>query len=86
MTLRTQLQALGVKDALRYRTHDFRRGHAKDLVAAGASLREILNAGEWRSAAFLSYLDKDELECDATLEAHVALDAVNESSDEEADR
>ena len=46
----------------------------------------ILNAGEWRSAAFLSYLDKDELECDATLEAHVELDAVNESSDEEADR
>ena len=80
-TLRTWLQELGVPDAGNYRIHDFRRGHARDLVRAGATLFEILTAGEWRSASFLAYLDKVELECEATLEAH-----LNESSDEECER
>ena len=35
----------------------------------------------WRSAAFLTYLDKDELECDGTLVAH-----LGESSDEECEQ
>jgi len=81
--LRMQLQALGVKDALKYRTHDFRRGHAKDLAKAGSTLREILDAGEWKSASFLQYLDKDELECDAVAEAHWQA-CIDESSDEDA--
>ena len=45
---------IGVKDAALYRTHDLRRGHALDLQQRGGSLREILEAGEWRSPAFLS--------------------------------
>jgi hypothetical protein len=79
--LRRWLTCLGVPDATKYRTHDIRRGHARDLQLAGSSLMEILKAGEWRSAAFLAYLDKGELECSATLEAH-----LNESSDEEVER
>ena len=79
--LRSWLKVMGVKDASFYRTHDFRRGHARDMLRAGARLHEILRAGEWRSAAFLKYLDKVELECEATL-----LDHVNESSDEEVER
>ena len=72
---------MGVKDASFHRTHDFRRDHVRDMMRAGARLHEILRAGEWRSAAFLKYLDKVELECEATL-----LDHVNESSDEEVER
>ena len=40
------------------RTHDWRRGHARDLQRGGARLWEILQAGDWKSPAFLSYLDE----------------------------
>ena len=57
ITLRSMLATLGVPGAMEYRTHDLRRGHAKDLQISGASLWTILRAGEWRSPAFLTYLD-----------------------------
>ena len=60
--LRGWLNAMGVKDSFKYRTHDLRRGHARDMMRAGSRLCEILRAGEWRSAAFLTYLDSVELE------------------------
>ena len=63
------------KDSGIYRCHDLRRGHAKDLVESGASLVEILAAGQWRSPAFLKYLDLRTLERDAVLAA-----CVDESS------
>ena len=78
--LRHWLSALGIQDANKYRTHDIRRGHARDLQRAGSSLWQILQAGEWRSAAFLAYMDKQELECAATLDAH-----IDESSDDEVE-
>ena len=77
--LRHRLNDLGVAGALTYRTHDFRRGHARDLQHNGASLREILNAGEWRSPAFLTYLDIEQLEQDFVVEAH-----LDESSEDES--
>ena len=43
-------------------------------------LHKILEAGEWRSPAFLDYLDTNELEADAVVEAH-----MDESSGEEMD-
>ena len=61
-----------VPEAKFYRTHDLRRGHARDLQKSGSSLVEILQAGEWRSPAFLTYLDKAQLETDAVIEAHLA--------------
>ena len=67
-----------IPEARFYRTHDLRRGHARDLQKNGASLAEILEAGQWCSPAFLAYLDKDQLEMDAVVEAHLA-----ESSEEE---
>ena len=70
--LRELLANLGVTNASRYRTHDLRRGHARDLQANGSTLREILNAGDWRSPAFLTYLDVNQLEEDAIMEAHIA--------------
>jgi hypothetical protein len=79
--LRRILARLGVVDAPLYGTHDFRRGHAKDLVENGATIAEILSAGQWRSPAFLQYQDIADLERDAVAEAH-----MDESSDEEVDR
>ena len=61
--------------ACNYRCHDLRRGHAKDLAGSGASLVEILNAGQWRSPTFLAYLDIKSLQRDAVLAA-----CVDESS------
>ena len=57
-----------------------RRGHADDLRASGATLYEILTAGQWRSPAFLTYLDIHTLEADAVLQAH-----MDESSSDEDD-
>jgi hypothetical protein len=75
-TLRRMLLDIGVADARLYRTHDLRRGHARDMQEDGSTLVEILRAGEWRSPAFLQYLDIDQLEGDAAMEAH-----LNDSSD-----
>lgn len=77
-TLRAYLRAIGIENAPNYRTHDLRRGHAQDLKENGSNLHQILSAGEWRSPAFLQYLNLEELEADAVLEAH-----IDESSSED---
>ena len=76
--LRDRLHKLGIPEARNYRSHDFRRGHADDLRLGGATLREILKAGEWKSPAFLDYLDIDTMEHDLVLTAH-----IDESSGDE---
>jgi len=70
--------SLGVPLAAVYRTQDFRRGHARDMQEGGRGLFEILSVGEWRSPAFMAYLDIEELEHGAVLEAH-----LDESSSDE---
>ena len=77
-TLRDMLMELQIPEANKYRTHDFRRGHAEDMRRNGATLGEILRAGDWRSPAFLFYLDKIQLDHDRTVEAH----ALGSSDDE----
>ena len=77
-TLRNCLTALGVEQAGQYRTQDFRRGHAEDLRASGAPLKAILEAGEWRSPAFMTYLNVELLESEMVLQAHY------DESDEDA--
>lgn len=77
-TLRVILEDCGLPNARAYRTHDLRRGHALDLQVSGAPLYEILAAGEWRSPAFLSYLDFHRLETDLVVQAH-----INESEGED---
>lgn len=69
--LRETLRNVGIKNASEFRCHDFRRGHALDLQLSGASLYEILDAGGWRSPAFLKYLDLEVLERDAVVQAHI---------------
>ena len=79
VALRSILKKLGVDSAEDFRTHDFRRGHTQDLVDSGAPLYAILAAGEWKSPAFLAYVDAHKLEYDAVLQAHV------DESDSEAE-
>ena len=77
-SLRARLGKLGVPNPELYRLHDFRRGHARDLLRRGRKLYEILQAGDWSSPAFLDYLDRAELEERAMVEAH-----LDEESDED---
>ena len=46
---------------------------------AGAPLYEILAAGEWRSPAFMKYIDMNQLEADVVVQAH-----LDEESDADA--
>ena len=46
-------------------THAFRRGMAQDMAAQGCQLWEILRAGGWKSAKFMTYMDEHELETGA---------------------
>lgn len=57
-----------------YGTHDFRRGHAKDLQDSGAPLAVILAAGEWKGRAVVSYMDLSQVERDVALEASMLSD------------
>ena len=68
--LRLLIDLIGVAKAKEYRTHDLRRGHGQDLVESGATLAELLAAGEWRSNAFKAYLQEECLEAGAVMDAH----------------
>ena len=57
--LRRLLVLLEEPNAQAYTLKAFRAGKATALAASGKSLGVILAAGEWRSAAFLSYVDTD---------------------------
>ena len=61
--LRRILELLKVPGASMYGTHDLRRGHAEDMRESGCTLGEILAAGQWKSSAFLSYLNEVRLRC-----------------------
>lgn len=78
--LKLYLQALGVVDAVKYRCHDLRRGHADDLFASGAPIAKVLLYGEWARPAYMKYVDDAALEARAVLQAH-----VDESSSEDED-
>jgi hypothetical protein len=78
--LRAHLTALGVENAQKYTSKAFRRGTAQEMVASGSSLAEVLAAGQWRSSAFMLYLDKAEIEEEAIF---AALDALSDDDDED---
>ena len=59
----------------------FRRSHGK-FVFGGAQLWQILEAGEWRSPAFMKYLDVHRLETDLVMQAHI--DDESESEEDVA--
>ena len=60
--LQVALEARCVPHANLYTLHTLRRGAARALVASGCSLSIILQAGSWRSSAFIAYLDATRME------------------------
>ena len=64
-----------VPNATCYGTHDFRRGHAEDMRIAGCTLADILAAGQWKSSAFLKYLNEAELDRDLAFAVATESDA-----------
>ena len=76
-TLRKYLNLLGIPNAQEYTLKAFRAGRATAMAAGGSSLGVILQAGDWRSAAFLRYLDE------TTIDTAAFLQQTLEGSDEE---
>ena len=66
------LAMLKVPESDAYTPKAFRAGKATALAAAGCSLGDILTAGEWRSAAFLAYIDETTLDEAAFLDNTIA--------------
>ena len=71
LELKRRVAAIGTSDAIHYNLHDFRRGHAQDLVESGCGLQQILGAGEWMSPAFMRYLDTVKIDKEAAVQAHI---------------
>ena len=85
-TLRSMLLQAGIPNHNSFITHSLRRGHARDIHKNGGNLKEILEAGDWRSAAFMHYMDTQMLESDSVQEARGLLsDVLHESSDDDED-
>ena len=76
--LRRLLTLSQVPAAPEYTFKAFRAGKATALAAAGKSVGTILQAGEWRSAAFLSYVDTDVVD-----QAQLLDKALGQSDEEE---
>ena len=60
--------ALGFALANSWTSHGFRRGMAQDIFDNGGSLADILRAGGWKSAAFLLYLERAQVNESAILD------------------
>ena len=69
------LEVLRVPGPKSYGTHDFTRGHAEDMRLSGCTLQEILAAGQWRSSAFIKYLNEAELDKDLAFAVAIESDA-----------
>ena len=69
--LREHLGHMGIGCASEHSLHDFRRGHARDIAAAGGTPESIKTMGEWVSPAFLKYLDISSVEAHLVVQAHI---------------
>ena len=56
-TLKAVLGKLQVVSTERYSSHCFRRGAANELKTKGSQRSTVISMGEWRSLAFLGYVD-----------------------------
>ena len=78
--LRAHLAQLNVPDAHTFTTKAFRRGTAQQMVKSRSSLGQILTAGQWSSAAFMTYLQLSEVNEEAVFEL------LDELSDDDNER
>ena len=74
--LRRGLALLGVPHAHQYTTKCFRAGHANEMAKRGFTLGFIMQMGEWKSRAVLSYIDEEAVEQNTFLSR--ALDAESD--------
>ena len=74
--IKRALTLLGVENARCFSLKAFRAGHATELAKKGTPIGQILKAGEWRSSAFLRYVDEDVV--DANSFANEILDSQDE--------
>lgn len=81
-SLKSASQKAGDPDWRLASSHGFRRGAACDLALAGKELRVILQAGDWRSAAFREYIRS--VQNDLAARAMVGLMGNTSDSDGEA--
>ena len=65
--VRRLLVLLSVPDAERFSLKAFRAGKATELARSGNALGTILAAGEWRSNAFMRYVDEDAVDSSTVL-------------------
>ena len=56
------LETLGVVNWSLYTLKSFRAGRATAMAASGDTLASILQAGEWKSSAFLNYISESEVD------------------------
>ena len=59
----------------------FRAGHATHLAACGCDIKLIMAAGEWKSRAFLEYIDADMV--DKAVFLHTTLDRSDDEDEAE---
>ena len=59
---RQLLVAAGLHQAALFTLRGFRAGKATAMLAAGKTLPHVMNAGQWRSAAALTYFDEGQID------------------------
>ena len=75
--MKRMLSLLLAPDAEKFSLKAFRAVKATELAKAGSALGSILAAGEWKSTAFMRYVDED------AVDASAVLGMVTEASDSE---
>ena len=78
-TLRNTIKCVSSANANQLSWKAFRAGKATQMAASGCDLGRILEAGEWRSRAFVKYIDESAIDGARLLDA-----SVNSSGDEDA--
>ena len=76
------LSVMSVPNAAHFTWKAVRAGHATEMASKGASLAAILAAGEWRSAAFLHYVDANVADATEVLRTTLQME-IDEASDAE---
>ena len=78
--LRKILQRFGVADADLVSLKTFRASKATAMVAAGDGLAKVLEAGDWRSHAFLAYVNESAVDKQRFLQMLAAEDEEQANS------
>ena len=85
-TLRRRLSVIGIPNAAAFTLKGFRRGHAQQIAEQGGALKLLLDAADWKSSAFATYLNLTKVEAAAVDHAAALSPAiVVGGSDDESD-